>query len=113
METLDDPLGEIPALDAEPELDVVGNAVLSADLRPRRRDIWQAGELARRPFDRNRIRHHTTDVTLISRRHLFMVDLALKVAIGRRKEVLAVVTRVKTEDVGTQHVLEDLALPRG
>ena len=44
--------------------------------------------------------------------HELVVDLAFDGAIERRQEILAVVERVEAEDVGTEQVQQQLALPR-
>ncbi len=67
---------------------------------------------ARRPLDRYRVGSHAAHVTLQSDRHVLMIDLALHETIHGVQEILAMVARVKAEDVGRQHVQQHLALPR-
>ncbi len=64
------------------------------------------------PLDGDGIGSHPAHMPLQRHRHVFMVDLAFHEAVHGIQEVLAVVARVKTEDVGRQHVQQHLALPR-
>ena len=75
-------------------------------------DIRQGAQPARRPFDRDRIGRHAADAALQRHRHVLVIDLAFDEAIHRVEKVLAVIARVKPEDVGRQHVQQHLALPR-
>ena len=43
---------------------------------------------------------------------MLVIDLAFEKPIDRREEILAVIPRVETQDVGGEHVREDLLLPR-
>ncbi len=75
-------------------------------------DIGQTAQPARRPFDGDRIGGDAAHVPLQSDGHVLVIDLALDEAVHRVQEILAVIARVKAQDVGRQHVQQHLALPR-
>ena len=110
-EALQDALGEVPALDADADAQVAAQAQALHDRGTRllRRDA--RGQPAWRPLDRDRVWLDAADVALVRHRHVLLVDLALDEAVDRGEEILAVVARVKAQDVRAQHVRQDLALP--
>ena len=67
---------------------------------------------ARRPLDRDRVGRDAAHVSLQRDGHVLMIDLAFDEAIHGVEKILAVVARVKAEDVRRQHVQQHLALPR-
>ena len=109
--TLDDALGEVPALDAKPEAYVAADAVARAHRIARSLDVRQSREPARRPFDGNRVGHHAAHAATECHGHVLVIDLAFEEPIDRREEILAVISRVKAENIGGQHVREYLLLP--
>ncbi len=112
LETLDDPLGEIPALDAQADGHVGADTVPLPHRRPARGDIGQTPQPARGPLDRDRIRCNPAHVPLKGDGHVFVIDLAFHEAIDGVQEILTMMPGMKPQDVGRQHVHQYLALPR-
>ena len=112
VEALDDALGEIPALDADTHHDIGCEAVPLADRGAAGGDIGQKLQPAWRPLDRDGIGRDAADPALQRDRHLFVIDLTLDETIHRLEEILAVVAGVEAQDVGREHVQENLPLPR-
>ena len=111
VEALDDALGEIPALDPQADDHVGRDLIAFAHRCAAGCDIRQVRQPARRPLDGDRIRGHPADAALQRHRHVLAVDLALEKAIHRVEKILAVIARVKTQNVGRQHMRQHLALP--
>src|SRR5277367_4970085 len=111
QETLHDTLRKVPALHAEADGDLRSDTVSPPDMDPCNVDGLCVLHLPRRPLYRDWIRRHVTHMATQRDGHVLMIDLALHEPVDRCEKILAVISRVEAQDVGTQEVLQHFLLP--